>query len=352
MYIYILDRSSEKKIEDYINSQNNQMIMAQHTIEWRNALLEMETDEAHYIVVEKDQNIIAYMPLFKFHSKRGHILQSSPFSASYGGVITNAEDDEKHEIFKSIFQYIFSNQKLMKETILFTIVTSPFSKEIDLYKQYFQYDYKNDNFFQYLDLTSYEKNQNSKFRNNLKRNLQKAKTNRFNFSISNNVNDTEQWYDIIQSRFEEMRINSLLPIKYYYSLVKNLFPIGKGLFFHIFQANEMVASSLCFFSSKYEVDLFLRAVKTDYMKLQAGTFLDFHTIMYFKKNNFRFLNWQSLPEMNSSSFQYKKNWGCQTDYHYYLTKKMNGFNNFYPVSLNEIIKAYPYHYVMPYDELK
>jgi len=350
MHIYILEQCHYEKLDHFITNCKA-IVLAQHTLEWRNALLGMNTDKAYYIVAEEANEIVAYLPLFKFYSNRGNLLQSSPYPASYGGIITDSDERYKPKIFEAIFEFIFSNKPLMENVILFTIVTSPFTDDIALYQNFFNYDYKKQNFFQYLDLENNDDKQKSKFRNNLRRNLRKAKANKFDIVFSENFEDTKKWYEIIQSRFLQKGIKPA-PYDYYYSLTKNLFPAMKGLYIHLYKDATIVASSLFFYNSNVEVDIFLRAVKPEFVKTQAGTYLDYLSIQYFKDKSYKYFNWQSSPKMSSPSYEYKKAWGSNLDYHYYLTKKVNGFDNFFQLTKNELQNEYPNHYLMPFEEIQ
>lgn len=350
MNLYVLDKEHNAKLREYIENVRN-VLLAQHTLEWRDALLEMKTDEAYYVVAETNNNIVGYMPLYLFKSTLGNILQSSPYAASYGGIVTDLCGENKEMLFDAIFEFIWNDKNLMEGTILFTVVTPPYSCDLDLYKRYFRFDSIHKNFYQFLDLQSeLEKSQTSKFRNNLNRNLRKARENDLVVRISRDASDLDIWYNIIKSRLADIG-TSPAHLEYYSALTKHLFKARMGKFVHIVKGSEIIASGL-FFHCKKTADVFLRAVKTQFMETQAGTFLDYHAISYFKNKGYKYFNWQSCPKRDYGIFHYKAGWGSQVESHYYLTKRVNGFNAFYANSLSDVTQAYPYHYILPYEEIK
>ncbi len=348
MKYYLLERSHTTKLEQYIEKECPH-ILAQHTLEWHDALKAMESDEACYIVAEHRERIIGFLPLFLFKSPRGNILQSSPYPISYGGIVTGLVGAEKETLFAGIFGFLLTQEKLVKDTILLTIVTSPFSDDLALYQKHMQPDFQKDNLYQFLDLhQDYTRDMTSKARTNLKRNLRISESHGLRVEFSNQVEDVFVWYEILRCRLKNIGA-APAHLSYYHSLVRQMFGGNRGIFIHVLQGSETIGSGL-FFYTHFVADVFLRAVKTANMPTQAGTFLDYQAIKYFKGLGCRFLNWQSSPSKESNTYRYKQEWGSKEGTHCFLTRKLNGFQGFGCERAEVISKHYPYHYVLPYEE--
>ena len=109
----------------------------QFSLAWLKAVISLKKDKLFLIICVEGDKLIAYLPIFKFEGNLGAVLQSNPYPAGYSGINIVDEfielKDVKAEIFSKIFSYITSNDELIKNAILCTIVTHPFNEDIDLY---------------------------------------------------------------------------------------------------------------------------------------------------------------------------------------------------------------------------
>lgn len=347
--MHVKHYSGEQSL-DILSSFKNSSRVPQFSVAWLRSIIGLGKDQFYLVCCYENKEIIGYLPVFRFDCVYGAILQSVPYPAGYCG-ISIVDKAPRKEVITSIFDYLLSCEEITSNAILYTLVTSPFEENLNQIKESLQPNTELRNFYQYMDLTTLEKvGENSKARNNIKRNLRKAEEAGLTFFTTKDLKSIDDWYNIVKTRIEEIG-GSVLPKNIYKAFAKEMLIEEKAVFGMISLDSEIVGAGLYFYND-FCADVFLRANKSSLKSAGAGTFLDYQMIEYFKKMEIRYLNWQSSPSMDSETFKYKKTWGCHLDYHYYLTKKLNGFEGFdININVQDLFSKYKGHFLLPKEEI-
>ncbi|MFO1444440.1 hypothetical protein KDN24_14775 [Bacillus sp. Bva_UNVM-123] len=337
-----------------IHNKNFQVIdfvrnfgLVQHSIELKHLYATIgEKFEFKYICCKSASNqIIGVLPFIHYHSYLGDVIHSMPF-VGYGGASFLNND---LRILKSMVDELYDFAK-QSNVLLVTICTPPFI-EGNIYKNIMEPDFIYENFYQYIDLTIDPFSvMTSKNRNNLKRNLKRAEDNGIYLNENYDKSILEFWYETIYiPRMTETNC-TIYPFPVFNELRSN-FGSNRVIIQYAFQNNKIIGAGF-FLKQMQSLDNFMRVIGTEYMDTKAGVLLDYWSIQYARENELLYYNWQSCDKIGSPIFKYKKSWGSDLGYHYYLTKIINPINQLKKVPLNEIKKEYKGIYILPYNEFE
>lgn len=301
--------------------------------------------EYYYIVCEENSLILGAMPFILYRNELGNIVHSMPF-IGYGGIA--ALDDNRKNIFKCILNFLQEFCK-RQEVVIINICTPPFEgSDYDLYREILNPDYEMKNFYQYLNLEEdIFGNMKSKFRNNLKRNLKKFKEHDISIIENNSLEFLGNWYDNIYIKRLKQTGCTIYPFKVFQEIISKL-NVDKYKMIYAILDGKIIGGGL-YLKQKNSLDNFMRVIDTDYLYTQAGTALDYYSIVEAKKMNVKYYNWQSCDKIGSSIYKYKEEWGSKLDYHHYITKIVGDISLIKNTSINDIKRKYKGLYVMPYE---
>ncbi|WP_050606986.1 hypothetical protein [Clostridium niameyense] len=341
MECYLYNFEKDRELVDFLN---NNGINQQHFLNKR-LYDDMHNFNYFYIVCKDNKDIQGVMPFILYKNCLGNIIHSMPF-IGYGGI---ASVNNKEAVFKSIKNFLmdFSQKYDVK---LMTICTPPFKNyEYDLYKRIFEPSFERKNFYQYLDLKEdIFKNMKSKFRGNLRRNINKCRKYGVELIESCDLEYLRDWYDnVYVKRLTETHC-AIYPYSVFETIVK-YYSRDKFKMFYTILEDKIIGGGL-YLNQGISVDNFMRVVDGEYMYTQAGTYLDYASIEYALELEVEYYNWQSCDEVGSSIFKYKEDWGSGLDYHYYLTSIVSNIDKLRGTSLDLIKKEYKGIYVMPYEQ--
>ena len=274
--------------ENFYSSLRECGELVQQDPSWIEAIDSLDYGELVGVGAKEGTKLVGFITFVRTQSEIGTIMQSNPFPACYGGIVSKYTGKKRALIFEEIFNIL--NQELFSPDYvdLVTIVTPPFKSDEDLYKNYFCPDFQTSNDYQYINLPAKQK---SKQKGNIRRKVQIAKKSKLIFEVSENMEWFEVWLNIVNKRLNELNA-SPLPNKFYKRLSSSMLKQKKGLFCRASLAEKTVASGLYFYSDAV-VDCFMRASDQDYKDLQPGVFLDYFALEFFAELGVKIFNWQS-----------------------------------------------------------
>ena len=321
--------------------------LAQHSRAWQAVLDAYGGWNWRCLGLCEGKDLMACLPFCERETDIGKALMSSPLPASYGGVLHINECDVE-EVYRKLLTELQTYAKDKRFDII-SILTSPFRDDISFYEKHFSPDYTLTKFYQYLPgAGAPDEFSNSKFRNNLKRNLRKAKENGFRIEryCEPPKGMIETWYETILSK----RMNDIgapsIPLRLFKKIAEQLGPEKLCEFAFVMKDDEMVAGGL--FTYGYCQDIFMRAAKTEALKTGAAMFLDYHMLKRGHDLKAKAHNFQSSPSRESPGYAYKKNWGCLEGDTHYLVKAIGSEEKFIKAGKDAVIKAFPHFFILPF----
>lgn len=324
-------------------------MLAQHSWAWQSVIAECGDWTWNALSLMDESDVVACIPFCERETDIGRVAMSSPLAASYGGVL-HVEECDRAAVYRRLLRELHTYCRDSNIDIV-TIFSSPFRDDLELYRRHLQPTYTVDKFYQYIPGGySPDTLSNSKFRNNLARNLRHAQDNGLEFRKTSCAESDliEEWYvDILRPRLND--IDATPPPKHFLkAIAEKLGPEELCEFAFVEHDGRMVAGGL--FLSGWCQDIYLRAAKSEYLKAGASMFLDYQMLRSGFETDTNAHNFQSSPSRESQSYAYKRSWGCVEDSTCYFVKVLTDETKFFEAGIKSVTKAFPYFFVLPYSE--
>lgn len=340
------DKKKETEYQDFLDTCPDAYF--QQTLQWKNVIANLGTDEPIIIAITSKNNIVGAIPLYIFRSKYGSIINSIPYPGPLGGVVINSNHPDRETIFSKLMASVDDFAK-QNNCIVATIISAPFIPDHDWYRKYFQPTWELENYTLYLDLKQAPKT-TSHFRNNLNRMLKKAASRKFSVLETTNLDDFERWYLIHSKRHNELGIHPL-PKNLLMGFFKHLIPHNKGKFFVVKNQNGVVAGCFVAYHAKI-IDTYIYSGDATAYKEGVMYLLIHHIIEWSRNQGFEILNWQSSKPRSAGPYNFKMQWGSKETPYYFFTKKYGDITPLVKLGLDRVKEEYKWHFVLPYSAFK
>lgn len=331
--------SKEKEYSQFLDRCQKSVI--QQTIEWRNTIADLSSDESIFLLAKKENEPVGALPCYIYHSSLGNIITSIPHAGPLGGVACSMKkEEEKREVYRILLDEMI---KTGKETacVLATVITSPFVNDLKIYKKSLSFDYLRENFTQYVDLTK-----PFNFSHGIRNDVNKGQRLGLKVRELKNLSEVNSWYKIHRKRMGELQTTSL-PRKLFLNAFDFLVP-KKGRFFAIEYQGKIIGGCLYIFHRDI-IDVYMLSSDSRFRQLSPGTFLTDYVIRWAKENGFRYFNFQSSKKRGDGVYKFKAQFGAIDTSYYFLTKKIGDITKILATPLEEIKEKYRWHYVLPYN---
>lgn len=323
-------------------------MLAQHSWAWQKMLAVSGQWRWRAVALfDATSTMIGCLPFCERETDIGKVLMSSPFPASYAGVLHVEDCDPEHvyaRLLSALLEYANDNW-----VDIVSLFTSPFRDDERYYRKYLQPTHVFDKFYQYLDEnTNLDRPSSSNFRENLRKHLKRARENDLQVHYLSNP-DTEllsEWYNnVLTPRFEDIGA-PITPFMVYKAIADHLG--GEDLFEFAFveYQGKMVAGGLFLYA--WCQDVYFKASITEYMKAGAGILLDYSMLKRGRERNVKAYNFLSSPSRKSPVYTYKKRWGCIEGNTYYYSKVLTDSGKFIKAGKQAVSRSFPHFFVLPY----
>lgn len=328
-------------------TQNQYRPLTQHSLEWQRLLGSFSQWEWNALGVIEDTELIGCVPFCVSRTELGSVLMSSPASASYSGVL-HVADCNREAVYDKLCKGLVIYAKDHNIDIV-SIFSSPFRNDLDLYNKYLKPDYSMKKFYQYIPgNTEIGTISNSKFRNNLNRNLNKALKHGFEIMLLDNPDEKifDNWYDnVLLNRMDQIG-GAVLSRTFLFNMIEQLLPTKQLEFAYIAENNNIISGGIFLFG--YAEDIYFRASTDKAMRDGIGMYIDWHMIKRGLDKNVSAINFQGSPSRESESYGYKKRWGCLEDETAYMIKITGDIKPFIKAGKEKVTEMFPHYFVLPY----
>ena len=245
-----------------------------------------------------NDKIIAYANLSHFNDGKINILTNIPSTSSHSSFSFSKKTKyTKREVIKKLYLEI-KNYCLEHEIELFSFATNPFEKNILDYDYIIKPELKFRNFLQIIDLDKYDIKFKSK---NLQIKYEKL-----------NKQNLEEFYSQYSILFKKKKYNifsfeSFSFLKYLDSYI-----------YYVYKDEELLNSTIIIKNNNILIEYYLSINFNN--KFRPNDFLNQYLCDKFKKENFKYFNFQSSKKINDGTFLYKKKYQPDLKYFFYLTK--------------------------------
>ena len=324
---------------------------AQQTVQWRNVIAPIGPDEPFFIVCRQRGRMVAVLPAYRYDGTLGRILTTSSQAGALGGIACHAEE-EMEKVYRAVLN-AFVHFAQQNACSVATVLTNPFWPDHEICRKFLEPDFVLENNCQVLDLeTAIDKN--GQFRSattNVRRNLKKAESGQLYVDEEQTERNVMHWYELHASRHLEMGL-APLPKAMFLGALEEMIPHDKGRFFFVRRRDdpdEMVAGGLYIYHGAV-IDALMPSVRTEYRHLAPNYLLAAHTIRWARARGLRFYNWQASPP-DSGVYRFKRQWGSSDAVYHFYTRITGDIESLIRSTAQDVRRAYPWHYVIPYDQL-
>ena len=331
--------------------EKNKEIAIQQRWEWGQCIVAVGEDIPIYFVVLEKGECVAGLMSFLLQKETGNLLISNPQAGSYGGIIFSSNNTDEHAFALIIKKFV--DYAKAEDCAFATITTAPFERNLELYREFFQPDFEQPNFFQYIDISELQKSPHVPLRyrsKNLRKRIRRAIRSDVKIDFEGTEQDLADWYQVHKSRMVELGVKAL-PMTLFESINRILVP--RQLAFYTYaRLNNIIIGGALFIGNGPLFDVYMASSDSEYRELNANSLVVHESLLRVEQMGAKILNWQSSDSKNSSIYQFKSTWGSIENDHYYLTKITGNYSNIAKLTRTELATDYQGHYVAPYSFLE
>ncbi len=283
------------------------------------------------LVAIHNGKIEGILPLMSKTGKYGKILNSLPFYGSNGGALVNNKEAE--------LLLLESYEKFSSEFSSATFITNPLC-EMLAPRLFDFYDYR---IGQWTALGT-ESELLDSFESSAIRNIKKARREGVQISRTNDISF------LYETHFENMqRIGGIHKEKEFFEKISSHFVYKKEwVIYEAFLDGNPIAALLLFYFGE-TIEYYVPAICFEYRTLQALPLIIWTAMCDGKLAGYKMWNWGGTWRSQDNVYKFKKKFGAQDKkYHYYI--KINNPQILH-CSKEELLREYPYFYVIPFEQL-
>lgn len=326
--------------------------LVQHTWEWRDVVTFDGRDVPVTLVARDDDGeVCGLLPAYRCDGEYGALLISVPQPGGYGGVVVDPVHPRRTDIHQALLE-AFSVTAREQGCVLATISTPPFRAELALYEEHFAPDFVRENFHQYIDLAAPLEHAGAAQPYDVAKYVKRAAQARVKFGLEVTFDDNDArfaaWDAIHEARMCELGVPRL-PREFLEAIRTHVIGAGLGTMCYVLQGGTVVAG--CMFTGHGDVlDCFMLSGGPDASRTLATSVLVVAALDWARRAGYRWFNWQSSSSRTSGVYQFKQKWGSLEGRHHYLTRITGDIGALRHAPLDRVRAAYPWHYVMPYEQ--
>jgi len=350
--IAILSNEEEDAYKNFLEKCEWSLI--QHCTEWRNTIMDLGKDKPFFIIAKENDKIVGTLPLYYYECELGNLLTTIAWH-SISGIVCSETNASLRAIYKALLDYCLVLARDLNCTAI-SVATNPFLDDKEYYLRYFKPDYVLENFIQYINLGDIfdEKGNwihpNYLRRNNLIRNLKKAKSQPTRISEEQTQGNVDEWFKIHEKRMKELDATPI-PKRLFDRVLKNMIPKGKGKFLFVLDEEKIISGGIFIFNKRI-MDVYMMSIESEHAKYRPNYLIVDHMLRRSRENGISIFNWQSSDVRDSGVYKWKEQWGSREGISLYLTKILGSISEWRKLDYHALKEAYKWHYVLPFNLLK
>jgi hypothetical protein len=331
-------------IEEAIQFIDSPSLLGYHTPAYMTALTKVLDDNPLYLVAFFEEKVAGFLPLLWRTGKFGTVINGLPFFGPNGGPVLTIVGFEHAEAVVNAFCNALEVLTSDLDAISVVLYT-PFLFNPVIMQMAFKPDRIIERFTQYIEIPGSPITWPTRSRRAVARAKKKDCLVR-----TGTTNDLSELLEIYKENCRAAEI-PLKPDEYFYQVVNNLCPAGIARFTVAECNNEMVACLItmqCAKTVSYNVPCSRIKART----FQANSLLIDEAVHHFQRLGYKYWNWEASPNRQHPVYEFKQNWGSLESPYYVLLRYPKGLNPFADVTAQEISSAYPFYFVIPFDDLE
>lgn len=352
MQVETLTAANEQAYEEMLRQEEHTLLYA--SLKYRNLLRRYLGAEEYYLIAKQTDKIVGVLPLIlKRNSTYGNVLNSLPFYGSNGGVIVASTVPDPEPIFKALLN-AFHSLARETETVVATIITSPFDRYAQLYEKYLPIKFRDSRIGQISYLPPPGSNFEEVIMNRIHRSkpgdIRKARKKGLSVTHADTL---ETLRFLVDTHQENIRaVGGIAKEWGFFKQVAEIFDYGTDYRIFVAELEGQPVGALLLFYYNNTVEYFTPATVQKYRSLQPGSLLIFAGMKDAAQRGYRYWNFGGTWHSQEGVYQFKKRWAAQdVPYHYYITDCQN-IEHLLEMTPQQILVEYPHFYVLPFTLLK
>lgn len=324
--------------------------VAQQTTAWRDVLASVDRDEPHFLGCRAGGRLVGVLPAYRFDGPLGAILTSVPQAGPLGGVAA-ADVPFRPAVHRALVE-AFLVLARERGCDLASLITSPFWPDRELCYAAAAPDFVLENACQVLDLEP-ALDPDGSFRGgsrHLRRQLRRAGSGALRVDEAQTERNVADWYCIHAERHTRIGATPL-PEALFRAALAHAVPREKARFFFVRRTDDdsLVGGGL-YLCHGLVCDALMPSIRMQERDEGAAYLLALHSMRWARARGVRHYNWQGSPPRGGVR-RFKAQWGSRDLPYAFLTWITGDASAYLRSSVAEIQKAYPWHYVLPFDRI-
>ncbi len=294
------------------------------------------------IEIKEKGVLIGILPYLIKKTKFGNIINSLPYFGSYGGVLTQTNENAKKILEK------FNDVNKEKDVLSSVIIGNPFKTNHEIYEKYFQHNFTDSRTTQCTKLDISESGLFGKFEKRVRWSIKKADKNNIDIKKSGlNEKITSDFFNLHKTNMENK--NGQFKSKEFFYQTEKIFESGKDYDVFIGLKEDKPISFLLVFYFNGFTEYYMPAQNLELRDLQASSKLIWESMRESIKKNILYYNFGGTPKNNYPLYKFKKGWNSvDYNYKYYISADIEKIKE---IGLEELKKLFQNFYIIPYNEI-
>lgn len=314
----------------------------QQSTYWAEVIKDLGPDRPIFLLCRDRDEDIAGLPLYLYEHSLGNILTSVPQPGPLGGIFAREHLTvaRKSDAYRCLLEAALAIAH-RHECMALTLISNPFSNDLDLYERYLSPTFVLENVTQYIAL-----DQPTRRSHGHRNNLNRARKAGYSVGVCQTNEELCDWHLIHRERHGELGVAPLS-----FGLFENVFrllvPRCKAQLILVRSPDSIVSGGLYLYH-RHITDVFMLSTASKHLENGASVLNTDYSIRWARELGARIYNWQSSPSRESGVYSYKKQWGSIEAVYYFVTKLFWEPEKIQKMGLETIKAQYPWHYVVPY----
>lgn len=312
--------------------------------------------EPIYLIAREGDRIVGALPVFIHYNERyGNILNSLPFYGSNGGFIVSSKATDQH-LVKRVLLDAYQALAMEKEVTVSTLISNPLNDEEKFYETNMHHTLHDERVGQITMLPLGWTSENdlreklmSVFHQKTRNSIRKAQKSGLVVYHSDSMECLEKLADLHRQNIEA--IGGRGKPWAIFAAIQGTFAYDQDYRVYVAEKDGQIIAALLVFYFNKTAEYFTPATLEAYRVYQPLSLLVYESMQEAARRGCKHWNWGGTWLTQKGVYHFKSRWGTQDIRYFYYIREYDKSSLLRTLSVQEIIKTYPYFYVLPFDIL-
>jgi len=350
-----IDLLTENKEEEYTQLiLRDERALFNSSLIFRDLLRQVTGAQDYYLIALEKGRLVGTLPSFlKLNSRYGNVLNSLPWYGSNPGITVDPAYPNPKQV-KSSLIFAFHDFAVEKKAVTSTIITRPFERDQELYREQTRYDFSDSRIGMVTPLPQSSETIDSDlmhiFHSKTRNLVRKAQKSGMKFWHDNSSSTLSFLADLHRRNMEA--VGGPPKGADFFATLSRLLTYDRDYRIYVAEVEGIKIAALLVTYFCRTVSYFTPAIEARYRSLQPLSLLIFNAMKDAARRGFRYWNWGgTLLPSQKGVYHFKKRWGSEECVYYYYTRSHADISHLLSSPKETLLEEYPYFYVLPFSEL-